>query len=39
MAALPAKQNSWRLGGQRTVVARSVLGGLHHEYALVAATG
>jgi transposase InsO family protein len=39
MAALPSKQSSWRLGRQLTVVARSVLGGLHHEYALVLATG
>jgi hypothetical protein len=34
-----AKQSSWCLGRQLTVVVRSVLGGLHHEYALVAATG
>jgi putative transposase len=39
MAALPAKQSSWRLGRQLTVVTRPVLGGLHHEYAFVAATG
>ena len=39
LAALPAKQSSWCLGRQLTVVVRSVLGGLHHEYALVAATG
>jgi transposase InsO family protein len=35
MAALPAKQSSWCLGRQLTVGVRSVLGGLHHEYALV----
>jgi putative transposase len=38
-AALPAKHSSWCLGRRLAVVARSVLGGLHHEYALVAATG
>lgn len=39
MVASPAKQSSWRLGRQLTVVARAVLGGLHHQYALVVAIG
>ncbi len=39
-ATAPAKQNSrHRLSRLLAVRARSVLGGLHHEYSLVAAAG
>jgi len=40
MAALPANQNSRHCrDAQLAVLARSVLGGLHHEYSPVAAAG
>jgi hypothetical protein len=40
MAALAANQDSrYRLDPRLAVQVRSVPGGLHHEYALVAVTG